>query len=177
MINSKGQSLMELVVGIGLVAIVVSAISILVISSLRNSQFSEKQLLANNIASQNLEKVRTVKNSNFGVCLQNQGPGSNPATSCSKWEDLWAVDFGTYPSCATGCTFEIISNCLVGATTTAPICLQFRATRTTVGNLESQLVVEDEGNGDNEKKVTSRAFWTDNTGEHSSELITVLSRR
>lgn len=174
--NFKGQSLMELVIGIGLVAIVVSAISILVISSLRNSQFSEKQLLANNIASQNLEKVRTIKNSNFGVCLQNQGPSAVPPTNCSKWEDLWAVDLGTAISCA-GCTFEIIANCPVGANTTTPLCLQYRASRVTVGNLQSQIIIEDEGNGDNEKKVTSRAFWTDSTGEHSSELITVLSRR
>ena len=185
--NSKGQSLLELVVGIGLVAVVVGAIAIVTLSSLRNTQFSKNQLQATNLAQQNLERVRTIKNSNSGVCLQNQNPGGDPPVYCSVWEDLWAVNFGT--TCSAGCTFEVKINsedCEIGADKFTGLCLKYNPERVSLGLLSTQIIIEDEddGNGvpdagdvDTAKRITSRVFWTDSSGEHSSDLVTILSRR
>jgi Tfp pilus assembly protein PilV len=180
----QGQSLLELVVGIGMVTVVVGAIAVISLSSLRNTQFSKNQIQATKLAQQNIELVRTIKNSNFGVCTQySQTAG---AGTCSTWQDIWNVNFGTYSdttnTCSGAipyCTFNIIYSCTAlvaaGVTETKPICLNYSATRAATGvNFTSSVIIEDEAAG--QKKVTSRVYWTDTTGEHSSNLVTILSK-
>lgn len=170
----KGQSLMELVVGIGLVTIVAGALAIVTVNSLRNTQFSKNQVQATKLAQENLEKVRTIKNNNYGVCRQ-----SDPGGICSTWEDIWPVQFGKQSTtCIEGCTFKIIGTCsTVGAS--QPLCLQYidpgTASRANLGNgFSGVIIIEDEGVL--QKKVTSRVFWSGASGESSSDLATIFSK-
>ncbi len=173
----SGQSLMELVIGIGLVVVVTGAIAITTIQSLQNTQFSKNQVEATKKAQENIEKVRTIKNANYGVCTQTQ-VAALPPIVCSTWDDIWTTTFGSEPSCSNGCTFVIQESCNVssgGATQAKPICLTYSATRATLPNgFTSQITIEDEA--PSQKKVTSRVYWTDTTGEHSSDLVTIMSR-
>ena len=177
-LNFKGQSLMELVIGLGLVAIVAGAIAIVTTNSLKNSQFSKNQLQATKIAQENLEKVRTIKTTNYGVCIASQMPA---ATACSPWSAVWGHPFfgSDAVPLATG-TKYILGTCTVDYPAPAPdmaqpFCLRYSATRATLTDgFTSQIIVEDEAV--NQKKVTSRVFWSDSSGEHSSELVTILSR-
>lgn len=171
--NNRGQTLMELVIGVGLVAVIVGAVAILTVSSLRNTQFSKNQAQATQLAQQNMEKVRTIKNSNFGVCLENELSSG----ICSTWEQIWTTNFGTMSAgCTTGCTFELKNSCTVAGGEVKPLCLSYKAAKTTIGgNFTYQVIVENETVG--EKKVTSNVFWTDISGEHSSQLVTVLGKR
>lgn len=180
--NSQGQSLLELVVGMGLIVVVVGAMAVVTINSLQNNQFAKNQVQATKMAQENLEKVHTIKRTNFGVCTKtNVDTGSN----CSNWEDIWTISFGTIASgCitnATGCTFNLVNNCTVDtggtpSTVVKPFCLRYSATRAVDpgGILTSQMIIEDEA--DSQKKVTSRVYWKDSSGEHSSDLATILTR-
>lgn len=175
--DNKGQSLMELVIGLGLVAIVAGAIAITTTNSLKNSQFSKNQIQATKIAQENLEKVRTIKNTNFGLCTSAQGSGN-----CSMWSDVWGHPFfgkvSTTCVAAVGCTYIIVSPCNVTTTSgveSKPFCLRYSATRANLADgFTSQIIIEDEAV--NQKKVTSRVFWSDSSGEHSSDLVTIMSR-
>lgn len=180
--GNQGQGLMELVIGLGLISIVVGAIAIVTTDSLRNSQFSKNQLQATKIAQENLEKVRTIRNTNFGVCTSPQMPA---ATNCTPWDAVWGFPFfGTLPGCTSGtngCTY-ILGTCTLAAPAPAPaFCLRHTpsTTRGAVSGytgLTYQIIIEDEAGVANQKKVTSRVFWTDNTGEHSSDLVTIFTR-
>lgn len=166
--------MLELVIGIGLVAVVVGALAIVTTNSLMSAQFSKNQVLATKKAQENLEKVRTIKKSGYGVCTI-----SDPISSCSAWEDIWTANFGTVAAnCVTnntGCTFILVNNCYLYNGEQKPFCLRYSATKADLGNgFTGQIIIEDETF--NQKRVTSRVYWTDSSGEHSSYLVTVLTR-
>lgn len=181
-LGQKGQNLLELVLGVGLVAVVAGAVAVVTINSLQNTQFSKNQLQATKLAQESIEKVRTIKDSNFGVCTQQEV--ASGATVCSYWDDIWATQFGsvsTTPSCIDNqiCTFVLRGTCSVrvsgGGSETKPFCLKYSTAKSDlVGGFKGQILIEDEA--DSQKRVTSRVYWTDSSGEHMSELITILSR-
>lgn len=174
-----GQSIMELVVGLGLISAVAVAIATITTNSLQNSQFSKKQTQATKLAQENLEKVRAIRDSNGGVCTMAEVTGQ--ASVCSRWEDIWTFSFGN-PCTTNGCSFRVNpSGCQVhygGGEVTSPLCILYidPATKADLGEgFTGQILIEDEAAL--EKKVTSRVFWVDSTGQHSSDLITILSKR
>jgi Tfp pilus assembly protein PilV len=174
-LKQTGQSLMELVVGIGLVTIVAGALAIVTVNSLNNTRHSKNQVQATKLAQENLEKVRTIKNNNYGVCLQN-----NTGGICSTWEDIWPIQFGKIATtCTTGCTFRIVNSCNTAGAGGMPLCLEYinpaPASRADLGNgFTGVILIEDEG--PSQKRVTSRVFWSGASGESSSDLATIMTR-
>lgn len=183
MTHNKGQSLLELVIGMGLISVIIGAIAVVTVNTLMNTQFSKNQVLATRMAQENLEKVRTIKKLSFGVCTKadvTAGP------SCSTWEDIWAATFGTVGAgCitnATGCTFNLENNCTLYNGDVKPFCLRYSASRKIFVDSSSglpngftgQIIIEDETLS--QKRVTSKVFWSDPSGEHSSYLVTVMTR-
>lgn len=180
--NNRGQGLMELVIGLGLISIVASAIAIVTTNSLRNSQFSKNQTQATKIAQENLEKVRAIRNTNFGVCTKSQMQSNS---NCSPWDAVWShhffgkVDTACFPP--VGCTY-ILGPCTVDydpptSDASQPFCLKYDTNRSVPAGFDGftyQIILEDEDV--NQKRVTSRAYWSDATGEHSSDLVTIFSR-
>lgn len=158
----RGQTLLELVVGMSLITVVIGALAIITTYSLRNSQFSKNQSQGTQLAQENLEKVRTIRSANYGVCLNGQ-------SVCSTWDEIWPVVFGSDTFVLQPCTAAGILK---------PFCLTYSAVRADLGNgFSGQIIIEDEpGSPATQKRVTSRVFWTDNTGEHSSDLVTVFSK-
>ncbi len=59
--TSGGQSLIEVLVSLSVATVVLSAITVAVIYSLRNTQFSKNQNLASQYASQGMEVVRQIR--------------------------------------------------------------------------------------------------------------------
>ncbi|MBI2593426.1 prepilin-type N-terminal cleavage/methylation domain-containing protein [Candidatus Daviesbacteria bacterium] len=174
MSNQKGQTLLELVVGMSLIAVVIGAMAITTTYSLRNTQFSKNQAQATMLAQENMEKVRTIKSANYGVCLQGKTP-------CLTWEEIWDETFGSYSSksCTLiGCTYIPSNNCTVTGDITKALCLTYSENPIDLGNgFTAQVIIEDEpGLAGTQKRVTSKVFWTDTTGQHSSDLVTVFSK-
>lgn len=172
MLNLKGQTLLELVVGMSLITVVIGALAITTTYSLRNTQFSKNQAQATKLAQENLEKVRTIKSSNYGVCPDGQVP-------CLTWEEIWDEKFGKAGSCsALGCTYIPTNNCTVTDDLVKALCLTYSAAPVNIGNgFTAQVIIEDDvASSGTQKTVTSRVFWTDTTGEHSSDLVTVFSK-
>lgn len=61
----KGETLLEALVALGLVAIVITAIANVVTVSLNNAQYNENQSLATKYAQQGLETVRQIRNASY----------------------------------------------------------------------------------------------------------------
>lgn len=72
MINQKGQNgqtLIEVLVALGVAIIVITAITVAVTSALSNNQFIKNQNLATQYATQGLEYVRQIRGSNYSTLL------------------------------------------------------------------------------------------------------------
>ena len=67
----KGQSLIEVLLGLSIGAIILGAITAAVISSLRNAQFAKNQNLASQFASQGLEIVKQIRDGDNDFNLNN----------------------------------------------------------------------------------------------------------
>lgn len=63
--STRGQTLLEVLAALGTAAIVVGAITVVVISALNNAQFSKNQNLATQYAQQGMELLRQVRDTNW----------------------------------------------------------------------------------------------------------------
>lgn len=64
--SEKGQSLIEAVAALGVVTIVLTALSIAVLLGLRNSEFTRKETIATQYAQQGMEIIRNIRDVRWG---------------------------------------------------------------------------------------------------------------
>ncbi|HSW47756.1 MAG TPA: prepilin-type N-terminal cleavage/methylation domain-containing protein [Candidatus Saccharimonadales bacterium] len=88
----KGQTLVELLLGISIVGIILSGITVVVVSSLGNASYGKNQSLATQYAQEGAEITRTIRNSDY-----NGFAGYN-STYCL---DKGAVSLGSPGTCTT----------------------------------------------------------------------------
>lgn len=63
--KQKGQTLLEILLAFGVAVLTLSAITIAVISSLNNAQFTKNQNLANHYAQEGMEVIRKIRDSSL----------------------------------------------------------------------------------------------------------------
>lgn len=71
--KQKGQSLIEVLVGLATAVLIVGAITIATISALNNAVYSKNQNLATNYAQQGMEIVRNLRDRNYTLFTQLTG--------------------------------------------------------------------------------------------------------
>lgn len=59
--RQKGQSLLEIAVSLGLVALIITILTITTLNGLRNSQFAKNQVLASSYAQQGIELIKVMR--------------------------------------------------------------------------------------------------------------------
>lgn len=169
--KQKGQTLLELVVGMSLVTVIIGALAITTTYSLRNSQFSKNQTQATKYAQEYLEQVRTIKSANYGICFTGQ-------PTCSNWEEIWVPGGQFQARCASGsCKFNISGGC-TATSGSVPVCLREISSPASIGGIfTAEILLQNEaGFTDTQKRVTAKVYWTDASGQHSSDLVTVFSK-
>lgn len=186
--SQSGQTLLELVVVVGVSVLVIGALVFATVSSLRNAQFSKNQTLATKLAQERIERVRTGRDRNWGI---NMGLGipvsswdGNSSAACAgnsliKEDSIWCYDipgncdrlginnicyyFKLDPSSG------VLTN--IG-TTTFP---EIQAERVSPFRIAVTLS-DDPDDYQKAKKVTAIVKWTDFSGDHESRLTTILRR-
>lgn len=173
--KQKGQTLLELVVGMSLVTVIIGALAITTTYSLRNSQFSKNQTQATKYAQEYMEQVRTIKAANYGICFTGQA-------TCSNWEEIWTPGSPGYSqfqsNCVpSGCKFYIPGGCTATGGS-SPVCLRQIVTPSNIGGIFTAEVIltGEPGFEDTQKRVKATVYWTDASGQHSSDLVTVFSK-
>ncbi len=176
-INSLGQSLLEVAMAVGVVIVVVTALTTVTLNGLRNSQFAQNQSQATKLAQDALEKVRTIRD--------REGMVNSSATT---WSGFFPVN------CAiSDCYFQLGvqttdgSSCTntVPLPTNTPSCLKSygsfllaseqllnKFTRTIqihYSNISSPCAAD-------QKKVMVTVSWQDASGKHQSYLETILGK-
>lgn len=61
LLEEKGQSLLEIAVSLGLVALIITILTITTINGLRNSQFAKNQVLASSYSQQGVELIKVMR--------------------------------------------------------------------------------------------------------------------
>lgn len=112
----RGETLIEALGALALVAVVVTAVSSAVITALSNAQFNENQTQATKFAQQGLEAVRKIRNADYfafrsysGIYCLGKGQNSlgTPQSSCSTPNTdgfIRSVDIQQTPGCGTNIT-------------------------------------------------------------------------
>ncbi|MBI2595857.1 hypothetical protein HYW46_03955 [Candidatus Daviesbacteria bacterium] len=172
MTNQKGQSLLEIAVTAGVVAVVLSALTVVTIIGLRNSQFSRNQTQATKLAQEAMEKVKTIKSRNLAVC--------GPYDTNLQWSNLWST---SCPSVNNACTYILKDSgtpCTGAPASIVWLNYQVLPETLTISgtDFKRQVIVLGEAplpGVPGQKTVTVLIQWTDTTGTHESRLVTVLA--
>lgn len=168
--SQNGQTLMELVVVVGVSVIVVGALVFATVASLRNASFSKNQAQATKLAQEGIERVRAGRDRNLG--FTNFMLGGVPV---DNWQDnnLWINQIGSssyFNAAADGA--------LTGLTSPSPPS-DVPALAENVGVFHRFVILSDEAVSNNyqkQKTVTVVVNWTDFSGPHQSKLTTILRK-
>ncbi len=157
--NQKGQTLLEVTISVGVAVIIITALTIVTITGLRNAEFAQNQTLATKLAQDWLDQVRSFRDQNSTVC--------NADGSVTDWNSAGGL---FAQSCASACTYLV-----------KPASASCRLDPRPVGGFDTtqkpfskQISISDYGI--NQKKVTSLVQWTDFSGTHQSQLVEILSK-
>lgn len=164
--SQSGQALLEIAITIGIAAIIIAALAITTIISLRNSQFAQNQVQATKLAQAGLETVRSIKNRNLPVCFSD--------TDQRRWlssPKVWDHQFGEQADECNNCLFKITPTSTSCQLTSARNNQDLESLQN--GKFSRQIIIK--GNLTGSKQIISRVYWTDFSGDHSSELITFLA--
>lgn len=157
--NSKGSTLLEVLVSLALVLFVVTALTITTINGLKNSQLSQNQLQATKYAQEGVEQIKQARERNCKIFVTGE---SDPYVWYGPGQSIWnrslgATDFKLNVS-GTECNLN-----------------QVNSEETIVSKFSRKITLQDDGSNSDRKKVTVKVSWTDFSGAHKSELITILS--
>lgn len=191
----SGQSLIEVIIASLVGILVVSALTFATIFSLRNANFAKNSAQATKLAQEGIERVRTGRDKN--QCI------SALDTTVKSWNDnssnincpgpgsIWAYPItGSSNNCenttlpGSKCYFTVDSAGVLTnigyafvPTSTAP--LPPSSELIPYGNLifKRAVILSDDSLGyTTQKKVTIIVGWNDATGNHESELTTILRK-
>lgn len=170
LIVPKGQSLVEVVIGLSVAIVVITALIILVVNSLRNAQFATNQSIATKYAQEGMEIVKTIKERDVEAItgdLNYTDGGTQKLVS--QFSNLWLINLvNGYFILVAGNKLNYTGN---------------QATYETVGiNYQRQVIIEDDNNltsgtAGYEKRVTVKVTWSDASGQHESNIQSVLTKR
>lgn len=169
--TERGQTLLEVTIGLGLVLVIVTAITITNINGLNSSKFSQNQTQATKLAQEGIDLVRNIRDQDNTLCHDDNVVSQKPFS-------------GVWDMACSGCTFVIkTSGSCAGVTATTSTWLDSNSNPETItlNNLVFKRsvtiydVVVSPTNGQKEIKVM--VSWNDPSGTHNSQLSTILSQR
>lgn len=174
--KSKGQSLLELVIGLTLLIVIVSVIAIATANGLRSSQHAKNQVQATKLAQDGIEKIRSIRDRLYGIC----GVPSDITNPNLKFSKLWTETCQTPPGLPQ-CPYLIKSATTGDCPITDPFWLKLANNQTeseaiTVDGVtfDRRVLILDSGS-QSSKEVRVTVEWKDTQGVHSSYLTTILT--
>lgn len=160
---SRGQSLMELIIVMAVAIIVIGALTVVTISSLRNANLSRNQLQATKFAQEGIEKIRSIRDRD-GTVITNFG-----GVPRNKFSQLWDVKL------IQDCTSQPCNFLLNSSDNT--LTQNNTAFESLAGGFERRIQITDENpTYQNRKTITVIVNWIDFAGTHESHLRTILGR-
>ncbi len=159
--SQKGASLLELTIALGIATMIISGLTITTLVSLKNSQFAENQLQATKLAQEGLDLISTARSKNCVVNAAATSPTPPYYWYGSGVNLIWAANYST----AVNVTVDINS----------PTCSVSQGQQTNIFNQFNRTVSIIDNGSTSSKKITSTVSWTDISGSHQSQLVTIMT--
>ena len=183
MFSEKGQTLIELVVVVGIAAIVVGALVFATVASLRNAQFSKNQSQATKLAQEGIERVRSGRDRN--QCINDSTAGLNSWNGgniiCDNDKSIWEYRINTQ------CVNALTPNCYFNVKENGDLDFKTAAADMPISIAEGippataifrrMVILADDNSYATQKTVTVIVEWTDFSGPHQSKLTTILGKK
>ncbi len=178
-INEFGQSILEVAVSLGLIMVIVTILTVTTINGLKNSQFAKNQILASSYAEQAIELVKSVRQRDCPVTITDTSLGTNRDY---YWSDrsnghtiIW--EYVTSNPLPEGNTYAFTINTGTGVNCKA---LQNNTTAggetlNTVFNRKIKLERLDTSVNRNVIRVTATVNWSDYSGNHTVENVSIIT--
>lgn len=186
-ISQSGQTLMEIVVVVAISAIVIGALVIATIASLRNAQFSKNQAQATKLAQEGMERVRAGRDQDLQVSISSNpavaywnGRSSSacPLASQVRSDSFWCYRISSGCGQTNPCYFNISSSSVlddIGGSASFPAS-QAEGIPQSSPVFRRAVIVTDDASYASQKTVTVIVSWNDFSGPHESRLTTILRK-
>lgn len=186
-LSEKGQSLLEVAIALGISMIIITALTIVTLEGLRNSQFSQNLTQATGYASEGRDIVRTMRDRSSPIYYTATSSYPWPSfyttyTSCNGAAGscnfaLGTVSSGASPTCTINSATKISASnaCLyyIGLGSTFEYLLNNKFKRL-VNIVDCSTLAAADQTCPSGKRVTVTVSWSDGTGLHNSNLVTIL---
>ena len=149
--SQHGQTLIEMVVALGLAIIIVGAIASLTVNGLRNASQSQNQTVATKLAQQVIDQVKSIANKNCPV---------TNVTTKNFWDTTF--DGSTDYTLSGSCGLTTVG----GGPTPMPSPFIPYTTHVWISDIAGY------GSPSTLKEIKVHIVWTDTTGDHYAELVT-----
>ncbi len=164
--KQSGQSLIEVLVALTVVVIMIVALIAFILSGLKNAQFAQNQSKATKLAQETMDQIKNIRDRNGDVFYG----------FSQKFSVLWGVNMSTV-------YFNLEQPANSPPSLAQITDLSRKDVNLTGGNegFKRQIIFEDSADSLNilyyakAKKITVIIKWTDSTGEHESNIQTILS--
>jgi Tfp pilus assembly protein PilV len=170
--NANGQTLLEIVVTMGLGLVVITGIAVVTVNGLKNSQLAKNQSIATKLSQQGLEKVRSIRSQNCTVknditeyYWQNQ---TDPLKLVYKHPD-----FAVTPPPRFIIKSSNTSPCLVD---NAHATQSDDADMVNFSNFKREIELSNLSGFTSVIRVTAIVTWSDYSGDHESRLVTTFGQ-
>ncbi len=161
--EQKGQTIIEVLVSLMIASLMMGALVIAIVISLRNAQFSQNQTQATKLAQEAIEKVRTMRDRDMCIKLTDTG-------DCTTFSNAQTFSqfLGNDTQCSAVCYFDLDKNNLL-------LTLKGASSSTDLGGgFTQQILVQTSGTFT--KRFIAKIQWNDSSGFHESNLQTFLTR-
>lgn len=175
-ISQKGQSILEVAVSLGLVTVIITVLTVTTLNGLKNSQFAKNQVLASSLAQQGIELVKSMRQRDCAIVLtQGTNPGSYYWFDRTKGTLIWEAGIppisGTNPIPEDN-TFSFVVN------TSACTVTQNASSGNGEfinGGFTRKIKLERLTSNPQILRITVDVFWSDFSGEHTAQNVSLLT--
>lgn len=182
-LTEKGQTLLEVVMAIGVSGVVLGALLLVIFIGLRNATFSQNQTKATKLGAEAIDQIRSIRDGD-GLVVNFEGDQCTDADSRSEnteftFYDLWCNQLSSFPACSAStpnCYFKISTD---ASSNLSLIRADIISAKENLGDgLTRQIQISDKPSSFGTEKVLNvKVFWTDPSGEHQSNIETIMGRR
>lgn len=163
--NQSGQSLLEVIIALGIAVAIIISFTSATINAVRNAQFAKNQNQATKLAQETIEIIRTIRDQDKLV------------TATAPWSSLWTTNMNSLQISGYRGTCYLLNKTNF---TMSPILGADSCNNSNDEIVEDifkrKINITDDGTILTKKTISVKISWFDNKGTHSADVTTILTK-
>jgi Tfp pilus assembly protein PilV len=164
-INQSGQSLLEVIIALGIAVAIIISFTNATINAVRSAQYAKNQNQATKLAQETIEIVRTIRD-------QDRDIGSG-----DTWSELWTTNMSaTQTNGYKGECYSLDKQNFSLAKAASTSSCDANRDQVIDEIFFRKINISDDGSILTKKTIKVEIYWLDNKGTHSAEVSTILTK-